>query len=313
MDNETVVLWVGFNLFVLALLALDLGVFHRRAHVVSLREATAWSIAWITLALVFNLGLYLWRGSETALAFFTGYLVEKSLSIDNIFVFVLIFSAFAVPAASRHRVLFYGILGALVMRGLFILVGSAMLIAFHWIIYLFGAFLILTGIRMVLNRRQEPHPEKNPIIKAMRRILPMASEYDRDHFFVRSAGRWLATPLVLVLAVVESTDLLFAVDSIPAVLAITPDPFIAYTSNVFAMLGLRSLYFVFADIIHRFRYLKFGLAAILVFVGVKMLLADVYEIPIPFSLAVIATLLAAAITVSLLHTRRMQAASSSSE
>jgi tellurite resistance protein TerC len=239
--EETIWMWVGFNLFVLAMLALDLGIFHRKAHVVSLKEAAVWSIVWITLALVFNSGIYFWSGPEPALKFFTGYLIEKSLSVDNIFVFVLIFSAFSVPAAFQHRVLFWGILGALLMRGTLILAGSVLLNEFHWIIYVFGAFLILTGIKMAFQRHAEQHPEDNPLVRLVRRLLPMTNGYEGDRFFVRRAGKWLATPLLLVLLSVEFTDLIFAVDSIPAIFAVTQDPFIVYTSNVFAILGLRSL------------------------------------------------------------------------
>ena len=303
--EETIWAWVGFNLFVLAMLALDLGVFHRKAHVVSLKEAAAWSIVWIALALVFNIGVYYWIGSEPALKFFTGYLIEKSLSVDNIFVFVLIFSAFSVPAAFQHRVLFWGILGALLMRGTLILVGSVLLNEFHWIIYVFGAFLILTGIKMAFQRHAEQHPEDNPLVRLVRRLLPMTNGYEGDRFFVRHAGRWLATPLLLVLLSVEFTDLIFAVDSIPAVFAVTQDPFIVYTSNVFAILGLRSLYFVLAGVVDKFYYLKLGLSAILVFVGMKMVLADVYKIPIAISLPVIAVVLAIAVVASLLRARHL--------
>lgn len=303
--EETIWAWVGFNLFVVAMLALDLGVFHRKAHVVSLKEAAAWSIVWIALALVFNIGVYFWSGSEPALKFFTGYLIEKSLSVDNIFVFVLIFSAFSVPAAFQHRVLFWGILGALLLRGTLILVGSVLLNEFHWIIYVFGAFLILTGIKMAFQRHAEQHPEDNPLVRLVRRLLPMTNGYEGNRFFVRRAGRWLATPLLLVLLSVEFTDIIFAVDSIPAIFAVTQDPFIVYTSNVFAILGLRSLYFVLAGVVDKFYYLKLGLSAILVFVGTKMVLADVYKIPVAISLLVIAAVLAIAVVASLLRARHL--------
>lgn len=307
-------LWVGFNLFVLAMLALDLGVFHRHAHVVSVKEAATWSVVWIGLAMLFNVGLYLfwdrlaptstYSNQEAALAFFTGYLIEKSLSVDNIFVFVLIFTYFAVPAAYQHRVLFWGIIGALVMRASLIAVGAALLKEFHWIIYVFGAFLIYTGINMARHRNEELHPEQNPVVRLFRRIMPVADAYEGDRFFVRRAGRWVATPLFLVLLMVESTDLIFAVDSIPAIFAVTNDPFIVYTSNVFAILGLRSLYFVLAGVIHTFQYLKIGLSVVLTFVGVKMLLIDVYKIPTAVSLGVIASILAVAIGASLWQARR---------
>jgi len=304
MGSESIWMWIGFNVFVLAMLALDLGVFHRKAHAVSVKEATIWSVFWITLALAFNVGVYFWRGSETAFEFLAGYLIEKSLSVDNIFVFVLIFTAFSVPATSQHRVLFWGILGALVMRGALILIGAILLKQFHWIIYLFGAFLIFTGVKMAVHRNEEAHPEKNPLINLLRRFIPLTHHYDGDKFFVRHAGKLLATPLLLVLFVVESTDLVFAVDSIPAIFAVTQDPFIVYTSNVFAILGLRSLYFVFASVVNKFYYLKLGLSAILAFVGVKMVLVDVYKIPITVSLSVIALILVIAMVASWLRARR---------
>jgi tellurite resistance protein TerC len=294
-------LWIGFNVFVLAMLAIDLGIFHRKSHAVSLKEASIWSCVWIALALVFNVGLYFLSGPEPAVQFFTGYLIEKSLSVDNIFVFVLIFSYFNVPAAYQHRVLFWGVLGALVMRGILIAVGSVLISEFHWIIYLFGAFLIITGIRMAMHREVEIHPEKNPLLKLVRRIIPVSNDYEHDHFFVRRAGKMIATPLLLVLVLIEATDLIFAVDSIPAIFAVTQDAFIVYTSNVFAILGLRSLYFVFADIVGKFYYLKLGLAIVLTYVGVKMILADIYEIPTPISLLVIALVLGGAVVASLLR------------
>ena len=315
MFEGTIWLWIGFNLFVLSLLALDLGVFHRHAHKVSIKEATIWSVVWITMAMVFNLGLYLfwdrvspnnsYSNSEAALAFFTGYLIEKSLSVDNIFVFVLIFTFFAVPAIYQHRVLFWGILGALIMRGALIAVGAVLLKEFHWIIYIFGAFLILTGIRMAIHRNEEMHPEQNPVVKLLRRIIPVAENYEGDHFFIRRAGKLLATPLFLVLLIVESTDLVFAVDSIPAIFAVTNDPFIVYTSNVFAILGLRSLYFLLAGVLDKFYYLKLGLSFVLAFVGTKMVIVDIYKIPIGLSLGVIASILAISVVGSLLRSRRL--------
>ncbi|QBD77866.1 TerC family protein [Ktedonosporobacter rubrisoli] len=298
--------WIAFNLGVLVLLALDLGVFNRKAHVISLKEATIWSAVWIALSLAFNAGLYFLLGPEPALEFFTGYLIEKSLSIDNIFVFVLVFTYFNVEASYQHRVLFWGVLGALVMRGILIAVGATLLEQFHWIIYLFGAFLIFTGVRMAFQRETEVHPEKNPILKLVRRVIPVTENYERDHFFVRRAGKLLATPLLLVLIVVETTDLLFAVDSIPAIFAVTQDPFIVYTSNVCAILGLRSLYFVLANVVHKIYYLKLGLAVILAFVGVKMVLVDIFHIPTFLSLLVIALILAAAVVASLIRDRRLK-------
>jgi tellurite resistance protein TerC len=296
--------WLAFNAFVLGMLALDLGVFHRKAHEVSLKEAGAWSAVWIALALAFNVGIYLWKGREPALQFLAGYLIEKSLSVDNIFVFVLIFGYFAVPAAYQHRVLFWGILGALLMRGAFIAAGAALLAKFHWIIYLFGAFLVVTGVKMALVRSEGIHPERNPLVRLARRLLRVTNGYREDRFVVREGGAWAATPLLLVLLVVESTDLVFAVDSIPAIFAVTSDPFIVYTSNVFAILGLRSLYFLLAGVVEKFTYLKLGLSVVLAFVGVKMLLTDVAKVPIALSLAVIATVIAVAVVASLLRNRR---------
>jgi tellurite resistance protein TerC len=296
---ERPLLWIFFNLFVLAILAIDLGVFHRRPHKVSLREALAWSVVWISLALLFNLGIYYFWGTEKALEFLSGYLIEKSLSVDNIFVFLMIFSYFAVPDAYQRRVLFWGILGALIMRAIFIAVGAALLTRFHWMIYIFGGFLVFSGIRMSFAGEEKLHPEKNPAIRLLRRIMPVTTEYHGPHFFVRLQGKLFATPLLLVLIVVETTDLLFAVDSIPAIFAITSDPFIVYTSNVFAILGLRSLYFLLADIVNLFRFLKIGLSLVLIFVGLKMMVMDIYEIPVYVSLAVVAGILTLSIIASL--------------
>lgn len=318
MLGEYLWLWVGFNLFVLAMLALDLGVFHRKAHSVSVREAATWSVVWISLALLFNLGIYLfwhdlvphssYSNQDAALAFLTGYLIEKSLSVDNIFVFVLIFGYFAVPAVYQHRVLFWGILGALVMRAILILLGAALLEEFHWIIYIFGAFLIFTGIRMALHKDEALEVEENAVVRIFRRFMPIAKEYHGSSFFVRHAGQLMATPLLLVLIVVESTDLVFAVDSIPAIFAVTTDPFLVYTSNIFAILGLRSLYFLLAGVIDKFYYLKLGLAVVLTFVGIKMVIVDIYKIPTPLSLAVVAGVLAIAVLASWLRSQRLQAA-----
>jgi tellurite resistance protein TerC len=307
MLSGTIWLWIGFNIFVLALLALDLGIFHRKAHAVSIKEASLWSVVWITLAMAFNAGVYFFRGPEPALQFFTGYLIEKSLSVDNIFVFALLFTYFSVPAASQHRVLFWGILGALVMRGMLIGLGVVLLEMFHWIIYLFGAFLIFTGFRMAFHKETELHPERNPLLRLVRRFVPVTNDYERDRFIVRRAGQVFVTPLLLVLLVVETTDLIFAVDSIPAIFAVTRDPFIVYTSNVFAILGLRSLYFVFANVMGKFYYLKLGLAVVLSYVGVKMVLADIYHIPTALSLTVIAVVLAVAAVASIVRARRLAA------
>jgi tellurite resistance protein TerC len=303
--------WVIFTLFVLAMLAIDLGVFHRNAHAVSVREAFAWSVVWIALSLVFNVVIYFfwdrispgstYTNGEAALAFLTGYLIEKSLSVDNIFVFVLIFTYFAVPAIYQHRVLFWGVLGALVMRAILIGVGAALIKEFHWIIYIFGAFLIFTGIRMAVQKDEELHPEQNPLVNLVRRFVPVTRTYVEDKFFVRTGTALAVTPLFLVLLIVESTDLVFAVDSIPAIFAVTTDPFLVYTSNVFAILGLRSLYFVLAGVIDKFHYLKLGLSVVLVFVGIKMVIVDFYKIPVAISLGVVATVLTLSVVLSLLY------------
>ena len=307
LDTSSVPLWIGFNLFVLALLALDLGVFHRQAHEVGFKEAATWSGVWIALALCFNLGIWNWFGEQKAIEFLTGYLIEKSLSVDNIFVIALLFSYFAVPARYQHRVLFWGILGALVLRAIFIAAGAALLAQFHWIIYLFGAFLIVTGLKMAFTSEKGLEPEKNPVLRLVRKLMPVTDQYHGQNFFVRQNGVRFATPLFLVLVLVEATDLIFAVDSIPAIFAVTTDPFIVYTSNVFAILGLRSLYFLLAGVMHKFVYLKLGLAAILVFVGVKMLIVGVYKISGVASLAIIASLLSISIGASLWKARRTEA------
>ena len=296
--------WLLFTVFVLGMLALDLGIFHRQAHVVTKKEAALWSLVWVLLALVFNAGIYYVSGPERALEFLTGYVIEYSLSVDNIFVFIVIFSYFAVPEAYRHRVLFWGIVGALIMRGIFIALGAALLHRFHWIIYIFGAFLVITGIKMLLKEETEVHPENNAVIKLLRRLMPITERYEGQRFFVTRHGQRFATPLLVVLLTVESTDLIFAVDSVPAIFAVTSDPFIVYTSNVFAILGLRALYFLLAGVMDLFCYLRYGLGFVLSFVGTKMMLADVYKIPISISLGVIATALALSIIVSLLFPRK---------
>src|SRR6266436_1111439 len=272
MTSDRLFLWIVFNIFVLGMLAIDLGVFHRKAHTVAPREATTWCFIWITLGLLFNTGIYLWLGSEPALEFFAGYLIEYSLSVDNIFVFILILSYFAVPGAYQHRVLFWGI---------------------------FGALLVFTGIKMFTQDETAVHPENNPVIKALRRFMPLSSRYEGQCFFVKLDGRWAATPLFVVLLVVESTDLIFAVDSVPAIFAVSGDPFIVYTSNVFAILGLRSLYFLLAGVMDLFVYLRHGLGFVLGFVGIKMLLVDIYKIPIGASLGVVVGILALSIVASL--------------
>jgi len=304
MQNE-VLLWVVFNIFVLAMLALDLGVFHRKAHVIKIKEALGWSVAWILLSLLFNMGIYFWHGSETALEFLTGYLIEKALSVDNIFVFALIFSYFGIPHLYQHKVLFWGIVGALILRTIFIATGITLMQKFHWVIYIFGGFLIVTGIRMGLQKHKEIHPERNPVFRLFRRIMPVTDDIEDGRFFVKRGGHHAATPLFITVAVVETTDLIFAVDSIPAILAITSDPFIVYTSNVFAILGLRALYFAIAGMIQRFQYLHYGLSAILVFVGIKMLLGSVYKIPVGFALGVIATILLISVMTSIARSRKI--------
>ena len=303
---DTLWLWIGFHLFIFAMLALDLGVFHRKAHVISFRESLGWTIAWVTLALLFNLGIWRVRGEGPALEFLTGYLIEYSLSMDNVFVFALLFSYFSVPQEYRHRVLFWGVLGALVMRATMIGLGAALIAKFTWIIYVFGAFLVLTGIKMLIKRDEEIHPERNPIVRLFKRFVPVTHEYRGQNFLVKEAGRWVATPLLLVLVLVEVSDLIFAVDSIPAIFAVTRDPFIVYTSNVFAIMGLRSLYFVLGGVIDKFHLLKLGLGVVLAFVGVKMLLAHTeWKIGTPLSLGVIAGVLGLSITLSLLFPRKV--------
>jgi tellurite resistance protein TerC len=296
--NESVVLWGAFNLFVLAMLALDLGVFHRKSHEVGVKEALTWTGVWITLAMLFNLFVYYYFDKQKAIEFFTGYLIEKSLSIDNIFVIIMIFSYFKVPTMYQHKVLFWGILGALVMRIIFILAGIELIHRFHWLIYIFGGFLIITGIRMITSGDAKLEPEQNPLAKLARKIFPFTPSFEGDQFFVRRDEKLWATPLFLVVILIEATDLIFAVDSIPAILAISDDSFIVYTSNVFAILGLRSLYFALAGIEKYFQYLKYGLSAILIFVGVKMSITDWYKIPVDLSLIVIVFVLAIAMLAS---------------
>ena len=305
--TDTFWLWTGFNLFVLLMLALDLGVFHRKAHVVSFREAIAWTVAWVTLAMLFNMGVWYFAGAQKALEFTTGYVIEYSLSVDNIFVFAMLFSYFGVPPLYQHRVLFWGILGALVLRALMIVAGTVLITKFAWIIYIFGAFLILTGIKMIVKREEELHPERNPVVKWFKKIMPVTSDYRGDKFFVRENGIRMATPLFVVLLLVEISDVIFAVDSIPAIFAVTKDPFIVYTSNVFAILGLRSLYFALGGVLDKFHYLKIGLGVVLTFVGVKMLLGHTaYKIDTLVSLGVIVAVLAASIVVSLLRPKKAE-------
>jgi len=304
---DSTILWVSFNVFVLAMLVLDLGVFHRKAHVVSVREALVWTAVWITLAMIFNLLIYYYFGKDKALEFFTGYLIEKSLSVDNIFVIIIIFSFFQVPQAYQHKVLFWGILGALVMRIIFILVGVELIHRFHWLIYVFGAFLVITGIRMLTSGDIKIEPDKNPLIRFFRKFFPVTDTFEGDQFFVVKNGKRWITPLFLVVVIIETTDLIFAVDSIPAILAISEDAFIVYTSNVFAIMGLRSLYFALAGIEKQFHYLKYALSAILIFVGVKMCIADWVKVPVEISLIIIAFVLMISVLMSFILPKKESA------
>ena len=298
--SEGILFWAGFIAFVLAMLCLDLGLFNKKPHAVKVREALLWSAVWIALALGFCALIHHWWGRKPALEFLTGYLIEESLSVDNLFVFLLLFSYFAVPSIYQHKVLFWGILGALVMRLAFILAGVELIHRLHWIIYIFGAFLVVTAVRMALRPDNKVDPEKNPVLRLVRRVLPITKSYEKGSFFVRMDGRILATPLFIVLVTLETTDLLFAVDSIPAVLSITIDPFIVFTSNVFAILGLRSLFFALAAIMSKFRHLRYGLAVVLGFTGAKMLLARVFTIPVAAALGVVAGVLALSVIASLI-------------
>ncbi|MBI4535910.1 MAG: TerC family protein [Ignavibacteriae bacterium] len=304
------------------MLALDLGVFHKKAHAVSIKEATLWSVVWITLSLLFNIGLYFWVLSNTgstdeatriSLEFLAGYLIEKSLSVDNIFVFILIFSYFGVPPQYQHKVLFWGVLGALIMRALFIWAGVVLISRFEWILYIFGAILFVSGWKMMFQKETEVHPEKNIFIKLAKRFFPVTTVFESQKFFIRKDGKLFITPMLLVLITVETTDVVFAVDSIPAVFGVTRDPFIVYSSNVFAILGLRALYFVLSGVMNTFYYLKHGLSLILVFIGVKMLIADFIHIPITISLLVIAAVLALSVGSSIIRRRRLTLKESAQE
>lgn len=309
MEQTAIWLWSGFGILIVSMLALDLGIFNRKAHEPTFKEAAIWSAVWVSLALGFNAVIYYFMGAQPAVEFLTGYLIEKALSVDNIFVFVMLFSVFAVPIKFQHRVLFWGIIGAFLMRGIMIALGAYLIEQFHWVIYLFGAILVFTGAKMALqNHNSTIDTKNNLIVRWFRKFMPVTDTYREDKFFVKEkslraedAGQavWFATPLFLVLLLVEATDLIFAVDSIPAIFAVTRDPFLVFSSNVFAILGLRSMYFMLAGIVHRFHLLKFGLAFILVFVGAKMLFIDIYKIPVLLSLAVIAVTVAASVVLSL--------------
>ena len=296
--------WIGFTAFVLVLLCLDLTVFHRKAHVVRVREAAIWYVVWVSLAALFYVGVLLFLGVDKSTEFLTGYVIELSLSVDNVFVWLIIFSYFSVPLQYQHRVLFLGIVGAIVMRGLFIITGVALLNMFAWIIFVFGGFLIFTGIKLAVRKDEEVDPGKNPILRLAKRVLPVTEDYEGQHFIVRRYGKWMATPLLMVLLVVEATDLIFAVDSVPAILSITRDPFIVWTSNVFAILGLRALFFLVSGALQYFRYLNQGLALVLCFVGVKMVISDFYHIPTLMSLGVVVGILAMTMLISYLASLR---------
>lgn len=304
MSNEQY-LWVGFHIFILIMLALDIGVFHKKAHAISVKEALSWSAFWIVLSGLFAVGIYFLRSTVQATEFVTAYLIEKSLSVDNLFIFLTIFSYFKVPDKYQHKVLFWGVLGALVMRALFIIVGVAILAKFNFIIYILGAFLVFTGFKLFFAKDDiEFKPESSWTLKLVRRFFGVSKNYHGDKFFVRKMGYVFATPLFLVLALVETTDLVFALDSIPAVLAVSPDPFIVYTSNIFAILGLRSLYFALAGVVGLFHYLNYGLAIILSFIGVKMMISGFYHVPIHFALLFVLFILSASVILSLVFPKK---------
>lgn len=293
--------WILFNIFLLTMLALDLFVFHRKAHVIQAKEAIKWAVIWIGLAVAFGIFLYFWSGPTQSLNFFIAYLVEKTLSVDNLFVFLMFFTYFCVPSEYRHRVLFWGILGAVITRAIFIAAGVTLIEHFHWVIYVFGAFLVFTGIKMGTQKDDNPHPETNPVVKFISRYLPMTKTYHGGKFFTIENGRRMATPLFTVLVAIEASDIIFAVDSIPAVLAITTDPFIVYTSNMFAIMGLRSLYFALCGFAEKMHYLHYGLAGVLIFLGAKMLLSGIYKVPTAASLIVIVIILGISVIASLKH------------
>jgi tellurite resistance protein TerC len=300
--------WLAFGALVLVLLVLDMKVFHRKSGVITIKQSLLWTAFWIALALLFNLGIFIWKGSVPATEYLTCYLIEKSLSIDNLFVFLMVFSFFAVPAAYQHKVLFWGIIGAIVLRLAFIEVGATLLENFDWVFYIFGAFLIIAALRMAFQKEKELHPEKNPVLRVFRKLFGTTENYEGDRFFVKRLGKYVATPLLITVIVIETTDLVFALDSIPAAFSITLDKFIVYTSNIFAILGLRSLYFALAGIMPLFYYLKYGLVIVLMFVGVKMLLAQHYEIPTGIALGVVAVVLIIAVIASVIRNRRKKAA-----
>lgn len=297
--SHELLLWIGFNIFILLMLALDLGIIQRKTHIIKMKEALIWSAIWIILALLFNLFIYHEFGKQKALEYFTGYVLERSLSIDNIFVFILLFSYFKVPEKYHHKVLFWGVIGALLLRAALIAVGSLMVAKFGWILYIFGAFLVYTGFKMAFQSEMDIEPEKNFVVRTFRKFFPVTSDYHNGYFFIIEKGKRIATPLLIVLLSIEFTDLVFAFDSIPAIFAVTKDPFIIYTSNIFAILGLRTTYFALAGLMNRFHYLQIGLSMILIFIGMKMLIVDIYKIPLGYSLGVIAIVLTASVIFSL--------------
>lgn len=301
--TSSVLVWIGFNIFVIFMLMLDLGIFHKGNRTISIKESLTWSVIWVIAALLFNAGIYFFSGPSRALEFFTVYLIERSLSIDNIFVFLLIFSYFGISSQYQYKILFWGILGALVMRAFFIVAGVALINQFHWLMYVFGAMLIYIGIKLAFEKNKEIHPEKNPVVNLFKKFFPISHDHENGKFMVKQAGKYFATPLLLVLVVVETTDVIFAVDSIPAALAISKDSFIIYTANVFAILGLRALYFAVAGFMGLFCYLNYGLSAILTFVGIKMVLDDLYEIPIGIALSIVAILILISILASIVKAR----------
>lgn len=308
MLHHEVLLWIAFNLGILGLLAIDLIVFNRRPHEIRIKESLIWSGVWIALSLLFNVGVYFWFGHEHALQFFTGYLIEKSLSVDNLFVFLLLFTYFKVPPRYQHKVLFWGILGALVMRGAMILVGVTLIQKFHWILYLFGIFLVFTGIRMAIQKEEmEVHPEKNIVVRFFRKFFKVTPGYHNEKFFVKTDQGRFATLLLVVLIVIETTDLVFATDSIPAVFAVSQDPFIVYSSNVFAILGLRSLYFALAGLMDLFYYLRVGLSIVLSFIGLKMIMMDIFPIHISVALGFVALVLTISVVASVMRSKRLKA------
>ena len=298
MSSQTI-MWISFAVVMTIMFILDIGIFNRKSHEIRFREALTWTLVWVSLALIFNAGVYVYLGPTKALEFFTGYIIEESLSVDNLFVFIMIFSYFHISKTHQPKILKWGIIGALIMRAVFILVGIELIERFHWMIYVFGGLLVITGIKMAFGGEEEIEPEKNLLVRLVRKFVPITKRVRDDRFFIKKGGILAATPLFLTLLVVESSDVIFAVDSIPAVLAVTHDPFIVYTSNVFAIMGLRSLYYLLANVMEMFVYLKLGISFILAFVGAKMLLADVYPIPIYFSLGVIVGVLAISIATSL--------------